>query len=80
MRSKSGFLSSAGFLGAMSYYFLIEGPNIESDYVRYALCGTVSTVAVELMTHIVDTKNQQSKVIKDDIFDSSLKKSLPEHK
>jgi hypothetical protein len=41
---------------------MIHGPQIENKYIRYALCGTVATVAVELITHVIDTLNMQAKL------------------
>lgn len=63
MRVRSGFISSSLAIGSLAAFTLIDGPQIESVYLRFALAGTCSTVAVELMTHAIDTVNMRSKVI-----------------
>jgi hypothetical protein len=63
MRIRSGFISSSLCLISLGTYTLIEGPQLQSEYLRYALAGTCSTVAVELITHAIDTINMRSKVI-----------------
>ena len=63
MRVRSGFISSSLAIGGLTAFTLIDGPLIESPYIRFALAGTCSTVAVELMTHAIDTVNMRSKVI-----------------
>jgi hypothetical protein len=63
MRRSPGFSSAmyfSLFLGVGTY---IIGPEIESKYVRYALAGTIGTVAVEFITHPIDSINMRSKVI-----------------
>ena len=63
LRLKTGIASfslSATFLFSYIFY---EGPSIESEYARFALAGTGSTVIVELLTHAIDTVNMRSKVI-----------------
>ena len=39
------------------------GPFFSDAYFRYALAGTAATLAVELLTHGIDTINMRSKVI-----------------
>ena len=42
---------------------VFKGPYIENEYLRYALAGTVATVAVEFGTHGFDTINMRSKAV-----------------
>lgn len=63
MRVRSGFISSTLAMGGLAAFTLIDGPLIESPYLRFALAGTCSTVAVEILTHAIDTINMRSKVI-----------------
>jgi hypothetical protein len=62
IRLRSGLLSSTICTLSLGAFTLIEGPQIESAYLRFALAGTCSTVLVEFLTHAIDTVNMQSKV------------------
>lgn len=63
VRIKSGFTSFTVCSFSMLGYTFYIGPAVEDEYVRYAIAGTSATVAVELMTHAIDTVNMRSKVI-----------------
>jgi len=63
MRIRSGFISSSLAIGGLAAFTFIDGPVISSPYIRFALAGTCSTVAVEILTHAIDTINMRSKVI-----------------
>ena len=60
---RSGFISSTLAMSGLAAFTLIDGPLIESPYLRFSLAGTCATVAVELTTHAIDTINMRSKVI-----------------
>jgi len=63
LRGRSGLLSSSICMVFLGAYTISEGPWIKSEYLRYALAGTLSTVLVEGITHAIDTVNMQSKVV-----------------
>lgn len=63
VRIKSGFTAFSVFGFSMLGYTAYIAPYVEDEYVRYAVAGTSATVAVELLTHAIDTVNMRSKVI-----------------
>ena len=63
LRLKTGIASFSLSAASLFSYTFYEGPLIESEYIRFALAGTASTVIVELLTHAIDTVNMRSKVI-----------------
>jgi hypothetical protein len=63
LRLKTGIASFSLSAATLFSYTFYEGPLIESEYIRFALAGTASTVIVELLTHAIDTVNMRSKVI-----------------
>ncbi len=63
IRRKPGVTTVALFTLSGLGYTIMNGPDVESKYLRYAIAGTVSTVAVEFITHPIDSINMTSKVI-----------------
>ena len=55
----TAFGASSLVLGGFTIY---QAPYIQSEFLRFAIAGTVSTVFVELLCHGVDTLNMRAKV------------------
>ncbi len=62
-RVKTGLIGCSIFSIAFASYTVVNGPLVESNYMRYALAGTAATVAVEFATHGIDTLNMRSKAV-----------------
>ena len=62
-RLRSGVIGAGAFSLLFAGLTVSKGPRLESEYMRYALAGTVATVSMEMLTHAVDTINMRSKVI-----------------
>ena len=65
-RVKTGLMGCTCFSMAWVGVTVFQGPYIENEYIRYALAGTVATVAVEFGTHAFDTVNMRSKAVEGD--------------
>lgn len=63
-RYKTGFFGCGIFSLACCVFIYTRGKEVQNEYVRYAMAGTLALVSVELSTHVIDTYNQRSKVIK----------------
>jgi hypothetical protein len=63
MRMRNGIFTAGIFTSVFFFLAVNDGPNLESPYMRYAVAGTMSTLAVELLTHGIDTVNMRSKII-----------------
>lgn len=62
LRHKTG-MTAFGFSSlALGGFTIYQAPKVESEFLRFAIAGTVSTVFVELLSHGIDTLNMRSKV------------------
>lgn len=62
-RIKTGLMGCSAFGIALATYTATKGPYLQDNYMRYALAGTMATVAVEFGIHGIDTLNMRSKAV-----------------
>ena len=62
-RSKTGLMGCAYLTFGFAGYSYVVGPYHHDSYHRFALAGTAATVAVEFLTHGIDTINMRSKAV-----------------
>ena len=63
-RYKTGIFGCGLFSVAGCTFVYQKGREVRDEQIRYTIAGTLALVSVELATHVFDTYNMRSKVLK----------------